>query len=123
MERSLKQAFEWIEELQEELHLPGVSMGTYMNRPSLKHRGKSIIGSKDGKALVVHCPLEIKDVLLEIEPEVYFQTDHYKGYPALLIRPAKVDKDCLRTRILAAWHMYATEAQLAAYQDGNISEA
>ncbi len=87
-----------------------------MRHPSLVHRGKSIIGSKDGRVIVVHCPLEIKEFLLEAEPEIYFQTDHYRGYPAILIRPEKIDKKQLRTRILVGWEMNATRAQLAAWQ-------
>ncbi len=116
MDPALRQAFAWIEELHEELRLPGVSKGTFMTRPSLRHRGKSIIGSKDGEVLVVHCPLEIKDLLLEAEPEIYFQTDHYKGYPALLMRPGSLDKEILRTRIVAAWRLTATRQQAADYE-------
>lgn len=118
---ALQQAFAWVEELFEEMQLPGVSRGTFMNRPSLHHLGKSIVGSKDGKSLVVHCPVETKEMLLETEPEVYFQTDHYKGYPALLIRTEKVDKDQLKTRIEAAWRMNATKQQIAAFSKANDS--
>jgi hypothetical protein len=111
----LQQSFRWIHELYDELRLPGVTEGLFMNRPSLQQRGRSIIGSKDGKVLVVHCSLEIKDVLLEADPDVYFQTDHYVGYPAVLMRPEKIDKDLLRIRIVEAWKLNATKAQLAAY--------
>lgn len=116
MKHAIRQAFEWIEEIQDELQLPGVSMGEFMKRPSLRHRGKSIIGSKDGTSLVVHCPLEIKEVLLEAEPEIYFQTDHNKGYPAILMRPESASKDTLRTRIVAAWKMNATKAHLSSFE-------
>ena len=115
LKQALKQAFKLIEELQDELQLPGVSMGEFMKRPSLRHRGKSIIGSKDGDALVVNCPMEIKDILLEAEPSIYFETDHYKGYPAILMRPETVNRDTLRTRIIAAWKMNATKSQLSSY--------
>lgn len=97
MSNHLIRAFEWIAEAFEELRLPGVSKRTFMGRPSLKHLGRSIIGSKDGKSLVVHCPLEIKELLLEAEPEVYFETEHYRGFPAVLMRPEKTDKATLRT--------------------------
>jgi hypothetical protein len=114
MDRALEQAFRWIDELHGELALPGVSRGTFMRRPSLTMQRRSIIGSKDGKVLVMHCPLELKEVLLAAEPDVYFETEHYRGYPALLMRPEKADKDRLRARILAAWEMHATPAQRAA---------
>lgn len=116
MEQALKKALTLIGELHDELQLPGVSMGEFMKRPSLRHRGKSIIGSKDGKALVVNCPLEMKDILLEAEPSIYFQTDHYRGYPAILMKPEAVDRDTLRTRIIEAWKMNATKSQLSSYE-------
>lgn len=116
MEQALKQTFTLIEELQDELQLPGVTIGEFMKRPSLRHRGKSIIGSKDGEALVVNCPLEMKELLLEAGPNVYFQTEHYAGYPAILMRPEAVDRDILRTRIIAAWKMNATKSQLSSYK-------
>lgn len=123
MDQALKQAFAWMDEIFQELRLPGVSKGTFMNRPSLQHRGKSIFGSKDGKALVVHCPLDIKEVLIEAEPDIYYQTDHYRGYPALLMRPEKVDKEMMRQRIKAAWRMNATNAQTAAFKNSENSDA
>ncbi len=117
MDQAFIQTFHWMEEIFEELQLPGISKDTFMNRPSLRHRGKSILGSKDGESLVVHCPLEIKELLLETEPEIYFQTDHYVGYPALLMRPEKkIDKVRLRARIEAAWRMNATKRQITKYE-------
>lgn len=113
MSKALEQAFVWIDEVFEELRLPGVSKGTFMGRLSLKHLGRSIIGSKDGESLVVHCPLEIKEMLLDAEPATYFVTDHCKGYPAILMRPEKIDKTILRARIEVAWRMAATKRQLS----------
>jgi hypothetical protein len=116
MSASLEQACRWIDELLNELRLPGVSKGTFMGRPSLIHRGKSIIGSKDGENLVVHCPLDIKELLIRAEPGTYFETDHYRGYPAVLIRPAMIGKADIRRRIVVAWRMSATRQQLADYE-------
>lgn len=115
MPNDLDQAFAWMNEIHAELRLPGVTTGTFMGRPSLTHRRKSLIGSKDGANLVVLCPLEIKEVLLEAEPARYFETDHYKGYPAVLIRPGAIDKASLRLRIEAGWRMRATKRQLAEF--------
>jgi hypothetical protein len=36
--------------------------------------------------LVVRCTLEEKELLLEMAPDIYWQTDHYKGWPGLLVR-------------------------------------
>jgi hypothetical protein len=117
---ALEQSFIWIDDLFGELHLPGVSKGVFMGRPSLMHRGKSIIGSKDGESLVVHCPMEIKELLIQAEPATYFETDHYRGYPAVLMRPAIIDKATLRIRIEVAWRMSATKRQLAEFEERSL---
>ncbi len=51
MDQALKQAWQWMDEVFQELQLPGVSKDTFMKRSSLRRRGKSIFGSKDGLSL------------------------------------------------------------------------
>jgi hypothetical protein len=36
--------------------------------------------------LAVRCPIERKEMLIEAAPDLYFDDDHYRGYPALLVR-------------------------------------
>jgi hypothetical protein len=36
--------------------------------------------------LAVRCRPERKELLLEAAPEIYFDDDHYRGYPAVLVR-------------------------------------
>jgi hypothetical protein len=36
--------------------------------------------------LAVHCPIERKEMLIEAAPDIYFDDNHYRGYPALLVR-------------------------------------
>ncbi|MCE9522505.1 MAG: hypothetical protein K8S25_08760, partial [Alphaproteobacteria bacterium] len=43
----------------------------------------------------------------------YFETDHYKGYPAILIRLSKIDDAELRHRLAAAWRLQAPKKLLA----------
>ena len=53
--------------------------------------------------LVVMCPLELKEALILAEPDAFFETDHYRGWPAMLVRLENIDDDRLRDRILCAW--------------------
>ena len=48
-----------------------------------------------------------KDALLNLDPETFFTTDHYNGYPAILIRLAEIDVDELRGLLVAAWRTRA----------------
>jgi hypothetical protein len=116
----LARAFELMRAAARELDLPSLEESTRFGRPSLQVRGRSIMGSKDGEALVVFCPLEEKEVLLEAAPEIYFETNHYKGYPAILVRPEKIDKRELKHRIKRAWYVCATKRQIAEYEARNV---
>lgn len=47
--------------------------------------------------LAVRCPLARKALLVEAAPDRFFDDDHYRGYPALLVRLAIVEDDELRS--------------------------
>jgi len=52
--------------------------------------------------LAVRCPIERKELLVEVAPNIYFDDDHYRGYPALLVRLAAIDAADLRALLEAA---------------------
>ncbi len=60
--------------------------------------------------LAVRCPLDIKAMLVEAAPDRYFDDDHYRGYPALLVRLDAIDDDELEGRLRAAWRHVAPRA-------------
>jgi hypothetical protein len=67
--------------------LPEIEEGTSYGRPTLKVRGKFVIALRSNPdALVVRCDLDEKPFLLEARPEILFETPHYHGYGAMLIR-------------------------------------
>jgi len=45
----------------------------------------------------------VKFALIADEPDVYFTTPHFDGYPAVLVRLAEIDKVGLRELIVEAW--------------------
>jgi len=85
--------------------LTGVEPGTSYGTPSIKRSGKFLARLKDEHTLAIRCPLQEKEVLLEAEPEFYFQTDHYVGHPAILVRLDKIDDTRLQARLQTAWAM------------------
>ena len=90
--------------------LPEVEEGTHYGTPSLKVRKKSLCRIKDADTVVVTCPLEEKELLLEAAPHLYFETDHYKGWPAILVRIHAVPLDELRLRLRRAWQSQAPKS-------------
>jgi hypothetical protein len=95
-------------------HLPGVERSTSYGTPSLKVKGKSFVRIKEKMeaVLVVMVPLGLKEALIEAEPDKYFETPHYAGWPAMLVRLNAVSDDDLTTRLECAWAEKAPRALL-----------
>lgn len=83
--------------------LPQVEVSTWYGTPSLKVAGKGFVRVKEPGVLVVMCPLGLKEALMEAEPDAHFETPHYSGWPAMLVRMEAVDDERLRDRIHCAW--------------------
>ncbi len=69
------------------LALPGVEEGTSYGTPAFRFRKKLIARlHQDGESLVLKIGNETRDHLLQADPETFFVTDHYRGYPIVLAR-------------------------------------
>ncbi len=98
--------------------LAGVVESVSCGTPSLKVRGKFLARLKDDATLVVRCPVDEKEMLMAAEPELYFQTDHYVGYDAMLVRLDAIDDARLSARLERAWLMQAGKRAVAARERG-----
>jgi hypothetical protein len=82
--------------------LPGVSESTSYGTPALKIGKKLLCRVKDADTLVFMCELEEKSALIEAAPDIYFETDHYTGWPAVLARLHVLTDDELIHRLRCA---------------------
>lgn len=57
--------------------------------------------------LAVRCTMERKQLLLEAAPNVFFDDDHYRGYPGVLVRLAEVEADELASLLAEGWRIQA----------------
>ena len=55
-----------------------------------------------------------KEILIEMDPDVFFTEAHYDGYPAILVRLAPIDPDLLRTILTGGWTARASKQRRAA---------
>ena len=92
--------------------LPEVEEGTWFRTPCLRVRKKSFCRMKeDGETLVVKVlDLEDKDALLRGQPDVFFTTPHYDGYPYVLVRLDAVDPAQLEELVEDAWRIRAPKS-------------
>src|ERR1035438_6747789 len=83
------------------LTLPGVEEGKAYGMPALKIHGKLLASvpanrSVEPHSLVVRVSFDDRAELLAADPEVYYVTEHYEGFDAVLVRLSRVAPDVLR---------------------------
>jgi hypothetical protein len=78
------------------LTLPGTELSTYFGQPSIKvaANGRAFLnlGSRED-SFVLAIDADTKELLMETEPEIYWQTPHYHRWPALLVRYPSADPE------------------------------
>jgi len=77
------------------LTLPGVEVSTAWGAPALKVRGKLVAcvpthHSAEPGSLMVRVDFDDRAELLAAAPDVYYVTDHYLNYNAVLVRLSRV---------------------------------
>ena len=83
------------------LALPGVEESTAHGAPALKVHGKLLAcvpshRSAEPDSLAVRVDLDDRAELLAADPDVYYVTEHYAGYNAVLVRLSRVNPNVLR---------------------------
>ena len=98
--------FDQIRELA--LELPGVEDGTSYGTAALKVKGKLLARLKeDGQSVVFRVTFDERDLLMRSKPKVFFITDHYLGYPAVLMRLSAATAKQAGDIIEMAWRFSA----------------
>jgi hypothetical protein len=109
----------WDDVVEIALRFPEVELTTSYGTPALKVTGKGMICRlrTDPDALVMRViDVADREALLKGEPDVYFSTPHYDGYPYVLIRLEAVDPVALAELIEDAWRLRAPKRAIKAYE-------
>jgi len=73
----------------------------------------------DGPILGVYTgDLELKDVLLASDPDAFFTTPHFDGYPAALLQLKKITAKKLKEIVVEAWLARAPKRSAEQYLAG-----
>jgi hypothetical protein len=107
-----KVSFETVRKLG--LQLPDVEEGTGYGKPALKVGGKMFAclpshKSAEPGSLVVRTDFEQRAEMLAGDPDVYYITDHYKDYPAVLVRMSRITPDMVRDLLGMAYRFVLRE--------------
>ena len=97
------------------LALPDVEESTAFGAPALKVRGKLLAcmpthRSAEPDSLMVRIGFDDRTELLSAAPTVYYVTDHYVGYTAVLVRLSRVTPDVLRDLLGTAYKFVTADA-------------
>lgn len=101
------------------MRLPGVTEGASYRTRGWKVGRKFLMREKEGmeRVLVLRtASVDEQEFLIESDPAVFFITEHYRGWPAVLVRLAKIDHAALGVLIERAWRSQATRKLIAAYE-------
>ena len=115
----LSEAFEPIRTLLRQAAWPGVEEGRSYGTCALKVKGKLLVRMREPDVLVLCCEIDEKEFLMMAAPEIYFETDHYKGWPAVLVRLSEIEPEELKERIEKTWRSLAPKRLVEEYDKGN----
>jgi hypothetical protein len=102
------------------LALPGVEEAPSYGTAGFRVRKKFLGRLRDhDTVLVVKCGFEERDIRLRADPDTYFVTDHYRGYPTVLVRLDRVREDDLAELLEHTWRLAAPK-RLVAEHDGAV---
>jgi hypothetical protein len=98
------------------LDLPGVEESTAYGLPALKIHGKLLAclpanPSAEPASLAVRVDFDERAELLTADPDVYYVTDHYLDYTAVLVRLSRVNPTALRDLLGMAYKFVTRKAK------------
>ncbi len=105
------------------LSFPEVEAGTSYGRPSFKAFGRFMtrLREEDGSVVIGCVDFDEREMLCEAEPDTFFFTDHYRNYPIVLARLAKMDADRLRSLLTRQWRKNAPKRWLKVHDADEAS--
>ncbi|HEU0221005.1 MAG TPA: MmcQ/YjbR family DNA-binding protein [Paracoccaceae bacterium] len=97
--------------------LPEIRHVTSHGNPSINVGKRFLTWVREPGVLVLALPIEEKEMLMSLAPDIYFETDHYRGWPAVLIRLEAIPEEELRQRLLAAWERLMQKRALGRWKE------
>lgn len=100
------------------LTYPGVERYVGLGTPALKVGRKFLMREREPGILALRCPgIDERDLLLEVDPETFFITDHYRGYPYILAKMERIDPQWFATHFEMIWRQNALKRHILAQEN------
>jgi hypothetical protein len=95
------------------LRLAGVSEGRSYGLPAFLLNGRFLARFRDGDTVLALrlATIDDRDLLMQMDPRAFFFTEHYRDYPAVLVRLEEIPPALLTTVVTESWrHLSALPA-------------
>lgn len=91
------------------LSFPGALERPSYGRPAffIEKKFFTRLRAEDSSIVMRVGSIEQRDMMLELDPETYFITDHYKDWPGLLVRLSAITPSELKTMLERRWREIA----------------
>ena len=102
------------------LAYPGAEESTSYGTPAIKVKGKLLSRwrTEAEGGLALRCDLLDREILLQTDPESFFLTDHYVGYPWILVRLDRISAESLVDVVRRGWRLVAPASLVRVYDEG-----
>ncbi|MGQ0558459.1 MAG: MmcQ/YjbR family DNA-binding protein [Sphingosinicella sp.] len=93
------------------LSLPGTELSTSYGKPAVKVNGRAFLfwSHEADSSFGIGIDMDSVDILMETDPDTFWQTPHYQGWPAVLIRFGSQDQERVRLMIERAHEQAAAK--------------
>jgi hypothetical protein len=95
--------------------LPDVEECLYYGKPALKVHGDMFVclashRSAEPNSLVVRMDMDAREACIAEQPDIYYVTEHYRGYSAVLVRLPRVGRDALSDLVRGAYRFVSAKS-------------
>ncbi|MFD1612463.1 MmcQ/YjbR family DNA-binding protein [Sphingomonas tabacisoli] len=109
---------DWDEVVAFALALRDTELSTSYGKPAVKVNGKAFVyPGREVGSFAIASPLPEKELLMETDPDTFWETDHYRGWPAVLVRFGSADRERIEAVITRAWWDRLKKPQREAFGD------
>jgi len=92
--------------------LPDVTMESFFRTLCPKVNGKAFVSpGREAGSFCLLVPIPEKEMLLETDPDTFWETPHYQNYPAVLVRYGTDARERIELYIQRAWWDRAKKPQ------------
>ncbi|MHA6299330.1 MmcQ/YjbR family DNA-binding protein [Devosia sp. CAU 1758] len=114
--KDLEPGFARIVRLLSDRRLPGITRGSRDGAPALLVADRALATMLEPNTVILACPSDQKVLLMDISPDLYFETEPFVGKNDVLVRLDRIKDDELSLRLHDAWEYLAPD-KLRQYVD------